>query len=84
MAGRSLLVGMERYRLIDHETGADLGPFVSPRMTFAIGEAIARRPEERFEIVRVVKAEEHEDFRAYVVVQRLTDSGVGATALLSP
>jgi hypothetical protein len=64
---------MYRHRLINHETGADLGPFVSRRPTFAVGETIARTPAERFEIVGVVRAEEHESFRAYVVVRRLTD-----------
>jgi hypothetical protein len=64
---------MYRYRLVDHENGADLGPFVSLRLTFAVGEKIARKPDERFEVVNIVTAEPHENFRAFVVVQRLTD-----------
>jgi hypothetical protein len=67
------LISVYRYRLIEHETGADFGPFVSRRPTFAVGEKIARRPDEHFEVFNIVVAESHENFRAYVVVQCLTD-----------
>ena len=63
---------MYRYRLIDYESGADLGPFVSLRLTFAVGEKICRTPNEHFEVVNVVGAEPHENFRGYVVVQHST------------
>jgi hypothetical protein len=46
-------------------------PVVSMRLAFQAGETIARAPTERFVIVNVVEAEEHENFRAYLVVQRL-------------
>ena len=58
---------MYRYRLID-EDGADLGPLISPRVTFAIGQDIVRRAEERYEIVRIVEPE-NESFHAYLVVR---------------
>jgi hypothetical protein len=60
---------VHRYRLVDQETGRDLGPFVSPRLAFAVGETLARRPTERYEITRVVPAEDNEPFRAYLVVR---------------
>lgn len=59
---------MYRYRLIDEQTGADLGPFVSPRLVFAPGESIARARGERFFVVNMVEPE-NENFRAYVVVR---------------
>jgi hypothetical protein len=64
---------MYRYRLVDHQSGADLGPFVSMRLTFTVGEKIGRMPDERFEVIKVVLPEAHEDFRAYLVVQPLTE-----------
>jgi hypothetical protein len=64
---------MYRYRLVDHQNGADLGPLVSMRLTFAAGERIGRSADGRFEVISTVLAEPYEDFRAYVVVQRLTD-----------
>jgi hypothetical protein len=60
---------MYRYRLIDEETGADLGPLVSMRLTFAPGETIGRAPAERFEILNVVEPE-NENFRGYLVVRK--------------
>jgi hypothetical protein len=60
---------MYRYRLIDEE-GAELGPFVSPRLAFQVGEQIAKQSSERYEIVRVVEAAPTEGFRAYLVVRR--------------
>ncbi len=59
---------MYRFRLIDQDSGADLGPLVSQRLLFAPGELIARRYGERFEIVRTVEPES-ETFRAYLVVR---------------
>jgi hypothetical protein len=61
---------MYRYRLVEDETGADLGPLVSQRLTFAPGETISRGLSERFEVMNVVEPE-NENFRAYVVVRRL-------------
>jgi len=59
-----------RYRLIDAETGAELGPLVSPRLVFQPGELLARSGGERFELLKVVAAE-NENFRAYLVVTPL-------------
>jgi hypothetical protein len=59
---------MYRYRLVEEETGRDLGPFVSARLAFQVGERIATRPGARYEIVRVVATENSEAFRAYLVV----------------
>lgn len=59
---------MYRYRLIDETSGSDLGPLVSLRLTFARGELIQRRGDERFVVVNVVEPE-NESFRAYVVVR---------------
>lgn len=58
---------MYRYRLIDTETGDDIGPLISARLTFAAGELVAWKGE-RFEVVKVVPAE-NENFRAYIVVR---------------
>jgi hypothetical protein len=57
-----------RYRLID-ETGADLGPFVSGRLSFEQGEEIVRDDRGRFIVVTVVEPERREGFRAYLVVR---------------
>lgn len=58
---------MYRYRLLNEATGADLGPLVSSRLTFTVGETLARAGE-RFGLVRVV-APENENFRAYLIVR---------------
>ena len=60
---------MYRFRLID-ESGADLGPFVSARAVWLVGELIARSGTERFVITSVVEPEEQANFRAYLVVGR--------------
>ncbi len=64
---------MYRFRLLDEETGADLGPLVSARLTFAIGETITRRSGEHLEVVNVVEPE-NENFRAYLIVQAADNS----------
>ena len=61
---------MYRYRLID-EGGSDLGPLISARLTFAVGEPITPRAGEQYEVVRLVEPE-NENFRAYVVVRSAT------------
>ncbi len=61
---------MYRYRLLDEESGTDLGPFVSSRLAFQVGEEFARIPAERFTLVNVVEAE-NENFRAYLIVRPL-------------
>ena len=58
---------MYRYRLIDEETGSDIGPLISARLTFAIGEEISRGSGERY-IVKALVEPENESFRAYIVV----------------
>lgn len=65
-----LLSWMYRYRLVEEETGRDLGPFVSSRLAFQVGETVAAKPAERYEIKRVVPTEHNEPFRAYLVVTR--------------
>lgn len=60
---------MYRYRLIDEATGSDIGPLVSPRLTFAIGEEISRRADEQYVVAALVEPE-NESFRAYIVVRR--------------
>jgi hypothetical protein len=60
---------MYRYRLIDEETGDDIGPLISLRLTFAVGEEISRRSGERYVVTAVVEPE-NENFRAYIVVRR--------------
>lgn len=60
---------MYRYRLIDETTGGDLGPFVSSRPVFEVGETVASDPDERYEIRRVVPTENEEPFRAYLIVR---------------
>jgi hypothetical protein len=62
---------MYRYRLVDVESGSDLGAFVSMRLALQVGETFARAPTEWFVIENVVAAEEHENFRSYLIVQRL-------------
>jgi hypothetical protein len=71
-AQQALFVWMRRYRLIDEETGTDLGPFVSHRAAFHVGEQLARIPDERYVLVNVVAAE-NENFRAYLVVTQLRE-----------
>ena len=61
---------MYRYRLIDEDTGQDLGPLVSLRLTYAPGEKISRDSDERFSVIRMVDPET-ETFRAYLIVRRL-------------
>ena len=58
-----------RYRLVDEQTGRDLGPFASARLAFQVGESISRRPTERYEIANVVATEDNEPFRAYLIVR---------------
>ena len=60
---------MYRYQLIDEETGSDIGPLVSARLTFAIGEEISRKPGDRY-VVKALVEPENDDFRAYIVVCR--------------
>lgn len=60
---------MYRYRLIDDRTGTDLGPLISPRLTFAVGEEISRRSGERYVVTALVEPE-NDNFRAYIVVRR--------------
>ena len=61
---------MYRFRLIDEESGADLGPFVSSRLAFQVGETVARSPNDRLVLVRAVEAGPHESFCAYLIVRR--------------
>ena len=61
---------MYRYRLVDEADGTDIGPLISARPTFAVGEKLARSPDERFEVVNIVEPE-NDNFRAYVIVRRL-------------
>jgi len=68
MEGFAVHSAMYRYRLIDEQTGDDLGPFVSLRLTFAPGELIARTGSEHLHVVNVVEPE-NEAFRAYLVVR---------------
>ena len=63
---------MYRYRLIDAETGDWIGPLVSGRVEFEAGESLVRRNDERFELVKIVPAE-NENFRAYLVVRDVTN-----------
>jgi hypothetical protein len=58
-----------RYRLIDETEAVDLGTYVSPRLTFQVGERIARAAVGRLVIVNIVEAEAHENVRAYLVVR---------------
>jgi len=60
---------MYRFRLIDEDTGGDLGPLISSRLTFVVGEELSRRSDERFVVMAVVEPET-ETFRAYIVVRR--------------
>jgi hypothetical protein len=62
-----------RYRLLTETTGADLGPLVSTRLTFAVGETIARRSGERYEVINIVEPE-NENFRAYLIVRPVLPS----------
>jgi hypothetical protein len=59
-----------RYRLIDEKTGDDLGPLISLRLSFAVGEILARGTDERYELVRTVEPE-NENFRGYLIVRRV-------------
>jgi len=60
---------MYRYRLIDADTGTDIGPLMSLRLTFGVGEEVSRGSGERY-VVTAMVAPENENFRAYLVVRR--------------
>jgi hypothetical protein len=68
---------MYRFRLIDGETASDLGPFVSHRFVFQVGEMLRRADGEWFELREIVPAE-NENFRAYLVVSRRDGHGYRA------
>jgi len=57
------------YRLIEEATGSDIGPLISPRPAFAVGEEISPRSGERFPVTALVEPE-NENFRAYIVVRQ--------------
>lgn len=59
---------MYRYRLIDHRTGDDLGPFASPRTAFAPGDVIATIGRELFVVVNMLEVA-NDGFRGYLVVR---------------
>jgi hypothetical protein len=61
---------MHRFRLVD-EDGIDLGPLVSARAIWRVGEIVSRRPDEKLKVVNVVPAEAPEGFLAYLVVQQI-------------
>jgi hypothetical protein len=61
---------MYRYRLIDEDTGSDLGPLISSRLAFVVGDELSRSPDERY-VVEALVEPENENFRAYIVVRRL-------------
>jgi hypothetical protein len=60
---------VHRYRLVDFETGRDLGPFVSARLAVRTGETIARRPSEEYAVANVVPTAHDEPFLAYLIVR---------------
>jgi hypothetical protein len=60
---------MYRYRLIDEQTGDEIGLLISARLTFAVGEKISRASRETYVVVAVVEPE-NENFRAYIVVRQ--------------
>jgi len=60
---------MYRYRLIDQATGVDIGPLISSRLTFAVGEELSRRSDERYVVTALVE-QKNENFRAYIVVRQ--------------
>lgn len=59
---------VNRYRLIHADTGADLGPLVSDRDEFRVGEILERLGGEQFLLVNVLPAI-NENFRGYLVVR---------------
>ncbi len=59
-----------RYRLID-ETGDDLGPLASRRSEWQQGERLLRCHGEKLTVVRVVDAEDINEFRGYIVVRSI-------------
>lgn len=68
LAGDTVVRLMYRYRLLSEATGADLGPLVSARLTFGVGETISRGNGECFRVLRIVEPE-NENFRAYLIVR---------------
>lgn len=60
---------MYRYRLIDQDTGSDIGPLISGRLTFAVGEEISRNSRERYVVMGMVEPE-NENVRPYIVVRQ--------------
>jgi len=58
------------YRLIDEETGSNIGPLISQGLTFADREEISRRSGERYVVAALVEPE-NENVCAYIVVRRV-------------
>jgi hypothetical protein len=73
---------MYRYRLIDGQTGSELGPLIPPRLSFRPGELLARISGEGFRLLRTVPAE-NENFRAYLVVTAV-EPAVSRRSRMSP
>ena len=61
---------INRYRLINSE-GVDLGPFVSGFDDWHAGRIILQ-PSGDLEVAAVVEAEPGENFRAYLVVKKIS------------
>jgi hypothetical protein len=59
---------MFRFRLINEEDSADLGPFATNERDWMPGERIERWAGENLEVVRMVEAEDGDDVDAYLVV----------------
>jgi hypothetical protein len=59
---------MPRFRLLSQD-GEDLGPFVAVASSWSEGDRIFRGPGKDLVVVRVVDAEDADDFDGYLVVR---------------
>ena len=57
-----------RFRLLD-ENGDDLGPLVSRRRLWSVGEQLSRWHGDQLRIINVIPAEDSDDFVAYLVLR---------------
>lgn len=57
-----------RYRLLD-EAGQDLGPLLSPRAAWPVGEWISRWQGDQLLIINVTLAEDGDPYDGYLIVR---------------
>jgi hypothetical protein len=72
-----------RYRLLD-EDGNDLGPLVSRRRLWSVGEQLSLWHGDQLWIINVIPAEDSDDFAGYLVVRREQPTPPGGSDAKAP